>query len=93
MSDMTPEGAIANAKACEPITAEASDANDPQGLAAGMAVTVSPDLDGGEQPVDGNVVSATADTITLSRNDDAIGTLSVHQNIQASGAKPDAYVD
>ncbi len=78
MSEMTAEEAIARAKSCEPITSEATDPHDPQGLTSGMMVTVSPDLDGGEQPVDGTIVSATVDTVTLRRSEEDIGTLHVH---------------
>ena len=78
MSEMTAEEAIARAKACEPMTSEATDPHDPQGLTSGMNVTVSPDLDGGEQPVDGTIVSATVDTVTLRRSEEDIGTVHVH---------------
>lgn len=43
-----------------------------------MSVTVSPDLDGGEQPVEGEVVATSADTITLLRRDADIGNIGVH---------------
>ncbi len=78
MSEMTAEEAIARAKACEPMTSEATDPHDPQGLTSGMNVTVSPDLDGGEQPVDGTIVSATVDTVTIRRSEEDIGTVHVH---------------
>jgi glutathione S-transferase len=43
-----------------------------------MQVTVSPDLDGGEQPVHGEVVFATSDTISLLRKDPDVGNIGVH---------------
>ena len=78
MTDMLPEDAILHARDCEPITAPAVDPFDPQGLIPGMQVTVSPDLDGGEQPVHGEVVFATSDTISLLRKDPDVGNIGVH---------------
>ncbi len=78
MTEMSAEDAVARAKAHEPIASKTADPNDPQGLTPGMKVTVSPDLDGGEQPVEGSVVSATVDTITLGRSDPEVGNIHVH---------------
>ena len=78
MTDMSAEDAIASAKANDPLPLDATDPLDPQGLAPGMNVTVSPDLDGGEQPVDGTLVGATVDTITVERSESDVGTVHVH---------------
>lgn len=78
MTDMDPQEAIDVAAAHTPRVLDVTDANDPQGLAPGMAVTVSPDLDGGEQPVSGVVAGVTAETITLHRNDPDVGDIHVH---------------
>ena len=78
MSDMSPQDAIARARACEPLQIEGEDANDPQGLRPGMQVTVSPDVDGGEQPVAGTVVAVYCDTITVHRSEADTGNLHVH---------------
>ena len=78
MLEMSPEDAIKIAKDKEPITKQNSDAFDPQGLKPGMRVTVSPDLDGGEQPVEGEVVATSANTITLLRKNTDIGYIGVH---------------
>jgi glutathione S-transferase len=78
MSEMSPEDAIDRAAAHEPITSPATDPLDPQGLVPGMRVTVSPDLDGGEQPVEGEIVSATCDTATILRHDPDVGNIGVH---------------
>jgi glutathione S-transferase len=78
MSEMSPKDAIMIAKSNEPITKQNTDTFDPQGLKPGMIVTVSPDLDGGEQPVEGEVVATSADTITLLRRDAGIGNIGVH---------------
>ncbi|MFY0615607.1 MAG: glutathione S-transferase family protein [Hyphomicrobiaceae bacterium] len=77
-TDMTPEDAIARAAAHEPIAAAGVAAHDPQGLTVGMPVVISPDVDGGEQPVAGTVRNADAETIVVDRNEDGIGNLCVH---------------
>lgn len=78
MSEMSPEDAILRATECEPITSPATDPLDPQGLVPGMRVTVSPDLDGGEQPVEGEIVTANCDTATILRRDPDVGNVGVH---------------
>ena len=75
---MSPKDAILAAKAHEPVTQQAVDPHDPQGLKPGMQVSVSPDLDGGEQPVEGEVVFADANEIALHRVDAEAGHLCVH---------------
>lgn len=78
ITEMSPEDAIKRAADCDPITKPAQDPHDPQGLAPGQKVSVSPDLDGGEQPVEGNVVSADCNTIVLLRHDPDVGEIGVH---------------
>ena len=78
MSDMTAQEAITRAAECEPATQQAVDPRDPQGLAPGMHVTVSPDLNGGEQPVKGTVVAVSSDTITVGRTEPDLGNICVH---------------
>ena len=70
--------AIARAKMLEPASDVGVAPHDPQDLQVGTAVTVTPDLDGGEQPVDGKVRYADADTISIERTGDAVGTVCVH---------------
>ncbi len=77
-SAMTPEACIERAKALNPASQSGVAANDPQGLAIGAAVTVSPDVDGGEQPVAGNVRFADSDTVVVERTSDEVGTVCVH---------------
>ncbi|MEP3046458.1 MAG: glutathione S-transferase family protein [Roseibium sp.] len=77
-SQMSPSEAIVRAREQTPVTEPNVTANDPQGLKVGMPVTVSPDVDGGEQPVEGTVVFADAETIAVERNDDDLGRLCVH---------------
>ncbi len=77
-ADMSPQDAIERARACEPAPIEGLDDHDPQGLEPGMQVTISPDLDGGEQPVAGEVVAVSRDTITVRRSEPETGSLHVH---------------
>jgi glutathione S-transferase len=78
VSAMSPEEAILRAKENEPVTVPVADALDPQGLKPGMWVIVSPDLDGGEQPVEGEVVVANCDTIAVRRREPDLGNICVH---------------
>ncbi|MFK5977845.1 MAG: hypothetical protein QM488_03035 [Rhizobiaceae bacterium] len=57
---------------------QATDVLDPQGLKPGMHVTVFPDLDGGEQPVEGKVVVSNYDTIAICRQEPDLGNVCVH---------------
>ena len=70
--------AIARAKMLEPVSDVGVAPHDPQDLQVGTAVTVTPDLDGGEQPVEGKVRYANADTISIERSSDDVGTVCVH---------------
>lgn len=75
---MPAEEAIERAKSVEPASAIGVAPNDPQGLTVGQLVSVTPDLDGGEQPVDGTLRYADADTIAIERVADDVGTVCVH---------------
>ncbi len=77
-SEMSPEEAIARAKDCEPASETGVAPGDPHGLKVGMAVTVHPDVDGGEQPVAGTVRSADAQSIVVERISDEAGAICVH---------------
>ena len=78
VSDMSPEKAIEVAAQSEPDALAHQDDHDPQGLVAGASVVVSPDLDGGEQPVAGTLVSADAETIVVRRSEAVVGEINVH---------------
>ena len=78
MTAMSPEDAVIRARETEPTAVPSTDVLDPQGLKPGMRVTVSPDLDGGEQPVEGDVVVANCDTIAILRGEPDIGNICVH---------------
>lgn len=77
-SEMSPEDAIARAKACNPVAPSGVDPHDPQALKVGMAVTVTPDVDGGEQPVEGTVRFADVTTLVIDRSGSDVGDVSVH---------------
>ena len=77
-SSMNPEEAIARAKGLGPITKSGVAAHEPQGLEVGMAVTISPDVNGGEQPVAGKIRFADAVTVVIERNAEDVGTVCVH---------------
>jgi glutathione S-transferase len=77
-SPMSPQDAIKRAGECEPIKIEGFDDCDPQGLKLGMQVEISPDVDGGEQPVTGTLVAASSKVVTIHRHDEEVGHLHIH---------------
>jgi glutathione S-transferase len=77
-SSMSADEAITRAHSLKPCSETGVAANDPQGLMKGKTVTVSPDLDGGEQPVQGKVRYADAHTIGIERTSPDVGTVCVH---------------
>lgn len=77
-SEMAPEEAIQQAVDHEPVEAHGEDEHDPQGLVTGMRVTVSPDVDGGEQPVEGTLVSLSSQRLAIRRTDTELGNINVH---------------
>ncbi len=77
-SDMTPEAAIEHARMQQPGTEGGVMVNDPQGLEPGMSLTVSPDVDGGEQPVSGTVRKADSESIVIDRTGAEVDQISVH---------------
>jgi glutathione S-transferase len=78
MSPLSPDDAISHAARCEPLEIQHEDLNDPQGFVTGNSVVVSPDLDGGEQPVEGVLVAATSERVVVKRTDPDAGTINVH---------------
>lgn len=73
-----PDDALEIARAASPDTPELTDSKDPQGLGVGMRVSINPDLDGGEQPVEGTIRYADRDTVAVLREEPGIGKLAVH---------------
>ena len=78
VSELDPDEALAIARESDPTTQEQSDPNDPQGLKPGMTVSVGPDVDGGEQDVNGTVQAVSRETIAVNRTDDDLGAMCVH---------------
>ncbi|MEM7267738.1 MAG: glutathione S-transferase family protein [Pseudomonadota bacterium] len=77
MTDMTPEAAIEAAKV-DPVTPEGVAPGDPQGWSVGDAVAVTPDVNGGEQAVEGRIHAADATGVAILREDPHCGALCVH---------------
>ena len=75
---MSPEEAIRIARDTDIATPEGTDGDDPQGLTPGQRVAVAPDLDGGEQAVQGTVRLVARDRIAIDRTDDRAGDVCVH---------------
>lgn len=78
VSEMDSKTALEIARAATTTTAEASDPNDPQGLAPGMTVGVAPGVDGGDPIVTGVVRSVSRDSISILRHDDQVGEVCIH---------------
>lgn len=77
-TELSPEEAIQVALNSEPVTQTGVADHDPQGLQVGQSVTVSPDVNGGEQPVKGTIRMANAETIAIDRSSPDVGTVCVH---------------
>lgn len=75
---MNPQDAITLAKDLEPVGPSGVANYEPQNIRLGTAVTVYPDVDGGEQGVSGTVKLADADTVSVLRSSDDVGTVCVH---------------
>ena len=78
MEDLTPEAAIEIAANSDPLPLQHKDTHDPQGLKTGQQIIVSPDLNGGEQPVEGTLVFADQERIVLKRDEAGTGAIHVH---------------
>lgn len=76
-TEMTGAEALGIARAAEPAAAPDHDPADPSGLQPGAAVVVMAD-DYGRDPVRGVLVAATPRSITLAREDAAVGRVHVH---------------
>jgi glutathione S-transferase len=78
ISEMSAKDALDVARAAQPQTPAAYDPLDPQGLTPGMMVTVTPDLDGGEEAVTGQIHAVDRETIAITRDAAEIGQVCVH---------------
>ncbi|HEY6395611.1 MAG TPA: glutathione S-transferase family protein [Candidatus Binataceae bacterium] len=74
---MDPDEALRIAKESTPAAAGTIDSNDPNGIAAGMKVSVMPD-DYGFDPVAGNVVTSTLYEIAVERDELGLGKIVNH---------------
>ena len=72
------EDALAIALRSEPATINQEVNNDPQGLAVGTKVSISPEIGSGEQLVEGIVRNANALTLSIEHTNDEVGTVCVH---------------
>ncbi len=72
------EAALDIARAAEPRAARGTtDPHDPQGLEPGDLVTVTPD-DTARIPVEGRLLSSSAERVSIERQDDRVGRVAVH---------------
>jgi len=70
--------ALEIALAASPATPETADPGDPQGLAPGQTVEVTPDVPWGGPAVKGRVVAVSAQEIAIVREDGRVGEVCVH---------------
>jgi len=70
--------ALAIAQNSKPTSVSYVADNDPQGLTKGMPITVGPDMESGEQLVEGIVHSADAETVAIELTTEEAGTVCVH---------------
>lgn len=75
---LAPEDALALALSSEPTTSGQVADSDPQGLAVGTAVSIGPDVESGEQRVEGIIRSADAQSVSIERTTNDVGTVCVH---------------
>lgn len=75
---MDPQDAIKLAKGLEPASPSGVAEHEPQNIRVGTAVTIHPDVDGGEQGVSGTLRFANADTVSVTRDAEDVGTVCVH---------------
>ena len=76
--ELSAQDAITIAKNNETAVEKQVAANEPQGLKVNDSVTIGPDVDGGEQAVEGKVRFADTETIAIDRVDDEVGNVCVH---------------
>ena len=75
--DMTPEAALAIAKAAEPTTTRKPDPNDPNGLTPGTKVAISSD-DLPQDRFEGEVLALDVDEVVILRQSPECGTIALH---------------
>ena len=75
---MAPEDAVRVALNAVPDSIKGVAPNDPQWLSYGDSVCVVPDVDGGEEPVKGQLRYADAETLSVERSGEDVGQVCVH---------------
>lgn len=70
--------ALSIARDAKPEASAGVDAADPLQLTEGDAISVVPDVDGGDPPVTGRLWALDADTVVVQRDDEALGQVNVH---------------
>ena len=78
VTSLAPEEALALALNSQPNSASTVMENEPQGLTVGTAVSIGPDVESGEQFVEGTVRYADAETVSIERTSDEVGSVCVH---------------
>ena len=76
-SEMSRADALAVARAATPVTTPRADPHEPNGLKPGDLVSVMAD-DYGRDPITGELVASSADTISIRRTDPDLGELCLH---------------
>ena len=77
-SEMSADDALEIAASAEPAALVEIDADDPQGLREGTAVTVAPEGTDGSPPVAGTLVGLCRHGISIRREDPRVGTIVTH---------------
>ncbi|MEO6028775.1 MAG: glutathione S-transferase family protein [Candidatus Binatia bacterium] len=75
--EMTPEAALAVAKAAEPATPRRADDHDPNGLSPGTKVAISSD-DLPQSRFEGEVIALDVDEVVILRHDEECGAIALH---------------
>jgi len=75
--DMDPDEALRIAKTSTPSTARSADPHEPNHIAPGARVAVTPD-DYGFDPVSGELIASSAHEVVVRRTDPALGEIDVH---------------
>lgn len=77
-TEMDAKEALRIAKEAKPQTQRQQDANDPLGRKSGQQVKVVPDDTGKDDPVTGELIASSRDSIAILRNDPLVGEVIVH---------------
>lgn len=77
-TELDAKEALRIAKEAKPQTQRQQDANDPLGRKSGHQVSVVPDDTGRDDPVTGELIASSRDSIALLRNDPQVGEVIVH---------------